>query len=123
MGATSKTTRILIAVQKPIERLGLYTLLINEEGLSVIGVADNRKDVVRLTRTTKPDIILITLHIAGSEPVEFVNSLHLRLLPTQLQEDSLQTLDGGVVLNEHSFAKVSSAIPLTTKPNFEICQE
>jgi DNA-binding NarL/FixJ family response regulator len=72
----SKTTRILVAVQEPVERVGVQTLLSNDVRLNVVAETDNREHAIRLCRETKPDVILTTLHVAGSKPVDFVTRLH-----------------------------------------------
>ncbi len=80
----SKTTRILVAVQEPVERLGIRTLLDNDARLTVVAETDNRKEAIRLCREVKPEVILATLQVAGSDPVSFVTRLHLNCPQTKI---------------------------------------
>jgi len=80
----TKTARILIAVQEQVERVGIQTLLSDVVGLTVVAETDNSSDAIRLCREIKPDIILTTLHVAGSNPVDFVTHLRQHCSQTKI---------------------------------------
>lgn len=71
-----RTIRVLVAVQEPVERIGIQSMLSDDTDLTVVAETDDSIEAIRLCRELQPDIVLSTLHVAGSKPVDFV--IHLR---------------------------------------------
>ncbi len=62
--------RILIVDDHSVVRQGLRMFLQIDEGLSIVGEAENGEDAVRLTRELKPDIVLMDLLMPGMDGIE-----------------------------------------------------
>ena len=55
------TTRILLADDHLVVRMGIATIISFEKDMTVVGETDNGKDAVRLAQELKPDVILMDL--------------------------------------------------------------
>ena len=55
------TTRILLADDHLVVRMGIATIISFEKDMTVVGETDNGKDAVRLALELKPDVILMDL--------------------------------------------------------------
>ena len=65
-----KQTRILIADDHSIVRMGISALLQYERGLSVVGEAEDGEEAVGLAGKTKPDVVLMDLMMPKMDGVE-----------------------------------------------------
>jgi DNA-binding NarL/FixJ family response regulator len=61
---------ILIVDDQDLVRVGLRTLIENEEGLEVAGEADSGMSALAQTRETKPDIVLMDIRMPGMDGLE-----------------------------------------------------
>ena len=74
--ATAKLSiRILLIDDHAVMRLGLRTLIENQEGLRVVGEASGRPDALELAKREQPDIILLDLALPGTDGVELIPEL------------------------------------------------
>jgi len=61
---------ILIVDDQDLIRVGLRTLIENEEGLELVGEADSGMSALALVRETKPDIVLMDIRMPGMDGLE-----------------------------------------------------
>jgi DNA-binding NarL/FixJ family response regulator len=61
---------ILIVDDQDLVRVGLRTLIENEEGLEVAGEADSGMSALAQARETKPDIVLMDIRMPGMDGLE-----------------------------------------------------
>jgi DNA-binding NarL/FixJ family response regulator len=67
---------ILIADDQTITRTGLRTLLLQEEGMDVVGEAANGEEVIALAALLQPDVILMDLRMPGMNGIEATRRIH-----------------------------------------------
>jgi two-component system response regulator DesR len=75
-------TRILIADDENLLRGALAALLDLEDGIDVVGQADNGRDAVRLARELEPDVVLLDLEMPGLDGIDTASEI-LGLRPGQ----------------------------------------
>lgn len=71
-----KKTRILIADDHSLMRMGLASLIASEDDLETVGEAKNGKIAVELTRELKPDIVVMDLmmpELSGAEATKIIH--------------------------------------------------
>ena len=74
--ATAKLLiRILLIDDHAVMRLGLRTLIENQQGLKVVGEASGRPDALELAEREQPDIILLDLSLPGTDGVDLIPEL------------------------------------------------
>ena len=61
---------ILIVDDQDLIRVGLRTLIENEEGMELAGEADSGMSALALARETKPDIVLMDIRMPGMDGLE-----------------------------------------------------
>ena len=64
------TTRVLLADEHPIMRIGLQTILGSEENIEVVGEATNGFEVQHKIQTQLVDVLLLNFHMPGPLPEE-----------------------------------------------------
>ncbi len=65
-----KRTRILLADDHLVVRMGIAAIISLEKDMEVVGETDNGEDAVRLARDLKPDIVLMDLMMSKMSGVE-----------------------------------------------------
>lgn len=74
MGTSTGTIRVLLADDHPLVRAGLRASLA-VDGVTLMGEATDGRDVLRLCRELRPDVLLLDLNMPGSSPFETVAAL------------------------------------------------
>ena len=70
MGKREKI-RILIGDQRPVFRAGLRKLLSKESGFTVVGEAEDGRQLLKRVRDIKPAVLLLEAPLAGGVETEF----------------------------------------------------
>jgi len=73
--AQADTIRILIADDHALFRKGLKSLLSAEPGFTVVGEAENGDVAVRLSRSLRPDVLLLDLAMPGASGLDALGEL------------------------------------------------
>lgn len=94
----SDDIQVLIADDQSIIREGLQILLAAEEGIAVIGVADNGKSAIQAISLLEPDVALIDIempHMDGLETAKVLCQEHpsVKILILSSHDDSSYLLD------------------------------
>ncbi len=105
MATSKKKTRILIADQEGIYRLGLRKLFGVEDDMQVVAQAESGSQVAGLAEKFKPDLLFLQAEMLGDDPAEFIS--HIRHLwaggkvvvitPPLLTADSERWVKAGAV--------------------------
>jgi DNA-binding NarL/FixJ family response regulator len=77
-------TSIVLADDHPIVRRGLQTVLEHEPDFSIVGVASNGLEALRLTEQLKPDVLILDLMMPGLSGLEILRILRERSLRTRV---------------------------------------
>jgi two-component system, NarL family, nitrate/nitrite response regulator NarL len=67
--------RIIVADDHPLFRKGLKSLLNAEPGFTVVGEAENGDEAVRMSRSLRPDILLLDLAMPGASGLDALGEL------------------------------------------------
>jgi DNA-binding NarL/FixJ family response regulator len=70
--------RILIVEDHTLLREGLKSLLAQEDGLEIVGEADNGRDAIRAIATLQPDLVLMDLSMPGMGGIEATAEIRRR---------------------------------------------
>ncbi|MDD3593576.1 MAG: response regulator transcription factor [Candidatus Gastranaerophilales bacterium] len=100
----SDTTKILIAEDHKLLRVGLKAILDDHEDLEVIGEAENGKDAVKQSMETHPDIVLMDIGLPEMDGIqaarkikEFDNNIKIIILTShQDPNDVNNAIEAGV---------------------------
>ncbi len=68
--------RITIADDHPIFRLGVRTLLLQQDGFSVVGEAGDSESAVEVVTSLRPDILLIDHNLPRLNGLDVVRRIH-----------------------------------------------
>jgi DNA-binding NarL/FixJ family response regulator len=71
----SAPLRVLIADDQRLIRTGLSMILESEEGIEVVGEADDGAAAVALARRTRPDVVLMDIRMPGTDGIEATRQL------------------------------------------------
>jgi DNA-binding NarL/FixJ family response regulator len=64
------TVRVIVADDQTLVRAGLAKLLDPEEGIAVVGEASNGSEAVDLTRSLRPDVVLMDIRMPNMDGLE-----------------------------------------------------
>jgi two-component system, NarL family, nitrate/nitrite response regulator NarL len=84
MAKNKPEIRILVADDHLIFREGLRKLLDSEDGLIIVGEADNGNDCVKLIAKLKPDILLLDLRMPEKDGLAVLEEVNFDSLPTRV---------------------------------------
>jgi two-component system, NarL family, nitrate/nitrite response regulator NarL len=84
MAKSKPEIRILVADDHLIFREGLRKLLDSEEGLEIVGEADNGNECVKLIAKLKPDILLLDLRMPEKDGLAVLEEVNFDSLPTRV---------------------------------------
>ncbi len=90
-----RPTSVLIADDQTLFREGLRLLLANEPAIAVVGEAADSLQAVRMAEALQPDILLLTINMAGPSTLEAIALIRQKSAITQvlvlsrLPEDAL----------------------------------
>ena len=73
--AQPEAIRILIADDHALFRKGLKSLLSAEPGFTVVGEAENGDEAVRISRSLRPDVLLLDLAMPGASGLDALGEL------------------------------------------------
>jgi DNA-binding NarL/FixJ family response regulator len=79
-----KPIRLLLADDHTLFRKGLASLLGKERGFEVIGEAENGAEVIRKAQASKPDIVLMDIHMPGVNGLEATRQITNALPATRV---------------------------------------
>jgi DNA-binding NarL/FixJ family response regulator len=83
--------RVLIVDDDDVVRVGLRTLLAEAGGYEVVGEADNGRDAVKLSKASKPDIIIMDVSMADMNGVDATTRILDYLPETKVLALSMHT--------------------------------
>ena len=112
-----KPIRILIADDHTIVRTGLATLLDSEDGLEVVGEAEDGAAVLRQATKTKPDVIVMDLMMPVMDGIAATAELHKRLPEAKVLVLTTFATSDGIV---HALENGASGALLKSAPNDEL---
>lgn len=71
-----ETTRILIADDQAITRSGIRVMLDAQEGVEIVGEAQNGEEAIEFASLLQPDVILMDLRMPGMNGLEATRKIH-----------------------------------------------
>ena len=95
-------TNIVIVDDENLFRELLYRTLSNEQGLKIIGQAEDGESAVRITEEMKPDVVLMDIELPGE-----MNGIEAALQIKKKRPDT-----GIVILSSHSDRRYMTSLPL-----------
>jgi len=113
--------RVLIADDHAVVRAGLRLLLDAAEGIEVVGEAGSGEEAVRLTRSVKPDVVLMDVVMPGMSGIEATGPAldaapETKVLVLSMQDDpnyvreAFEAGASGYVLKEAADSEVVQAV-------------
>ncbi len=118
-------TRILIVDDHALFRDGLRMLINHEPDMEVVGEAENGEKALELTRTIKPDIILMDVKMPVMDGVEATHRIMTEMPGMKILALSMYSSDGfltrmksagavGYFLKGNDFQELSGTIRMVT---------
>jgi DNA-binding NarL/FixJ family response regulator len=90
----TRPIQILIVDDHPLVREGLATRISSQEGFEVCGEAADLETALELARTTKPDLVIVDISLAGTSGIDLVKAIKqefddLPVLVVSMHDESL----------------------------------
>ncbi|MFC5604790.1 LuxR C-terminal-related transcriptional regulator [Sporosarcina koreensis] len=63
---------VILVDDHPLIRIGLFSVLTNEESLNIVGEASNRKEALAILQSKKPDIAIVDLYLGGECTLDMI---------------------------------------------------
>jgi DNA-binding NarL/FixJ family response regulator len=109
--APGKTIRLLLVHGCPLFRVGLCSLLAQQDECDVVGEATQLEEVLVLVREQRPDVVLLDGSLTATDPLDLVQQLRLMGVPGILvfappggdEETLFRFLMSGATAYEESF--------------------
>jgi DNA-binding NarL/FixJ family response regulator len=97
------TTTVLIAESHHLIRIGLHAVIEGTEGYQVVGHAVDGDDAVQKTKSLRPDLLVLDLHLLGNCGLDVAQQILrqrpqqiiLALSPSRVATDASQALGAG----------------------------
>ena len=103
-------TRILIADDHAVYRMGLVALFETEPGFEVVGEADDGKSALDLAIKLKPDVILMDIMMPGMDGIAATKAIH-----EQLPDARILILTTSTTSDDLAGARRNGAVGAITK--------
>jgi two-component system response regulator NreC len=87
----SEQVTVVLADDHNVIRSGLRSMLEAEEGLRVIGEADDSASAAKLTRDRLPDVLVLDLQMPGAQPADDIRNLRKRVPGTAIVVLTMQS--------------------------------
>jgi two-component system response regulator NreC len=87
----SEQVTVVLADDHNVIRSGLRSMLEAEEGLRVIGEADDSASTAKLTRDRLPDVLVLDLQMPGAQPADDIRNLRKRVPGTAIVVLTMQS--------------------------------
>lgn len=118
---TQSEKKILIVEDHPIVREGVVALVKAEEGMTVCGQTSDPYQVLKLAKSTKPDLVLLDLMLDGQDGLDIIKALHAHMPETKIlvftmheesiyAERSLRAGASGYLMKQEDSDKVITGI-------------
>ena len=74
-GERARSLRVVIADDHPIVRDAIHKLLTLEDDIEVVGEASNGREVIEITATTDPDMVILDLRMPQMDGIAALEAL------------------------------------------------
>ena len=90
--------RVLVADDHKVMRQSLVAILANQEGIQVVGQAANGREAVELTRTLRPDVVLMDVVMPEMDGIAATKQIKLE--NPQVRVIGLSMMEGEAVAGQ-----------------------
>src|SRR5918997_3071283 len=81
---SARNLRVLIADDEPLARQRLEDLLSQEQGVEIVGTADNGDAAVEAIRDWKPDLVFLDVQMPGKTGLDVVREIGTAAMPATI---------------------------------------
>ena len=78
---TAKPLRVLIVDDEPLARQRIEDLLAHEQGIELVGVADNGERAIERIRSLRPELVFLDVQMPGMTGLDVVRSIGVDAMP------------------------------------------
>jgi len=103
-------TRIILADDHPVVRIGVRNMLTAEEGFDVVGEADDGDEAITQTLELQPDILLLDVAMPRLPGLEAMRAIMTSTITTQQIIEALHIGARGIVLKDALAGHLKTAI-------------